>query len=161
MHTRDRASFDAEKVAFEKEMAAMDARTIALLAKSVQRVGETTSNVAAAKHGYVPRFVPGSDPTSETPPVYVDPATGRQWSSSNLALIAARMPGDLESTPNAAAPRKRPTAKAGLAALLLLSTTARRRVRRSLRGADLRRREGAVWEDDARLLSRSHVPLPA
>lgn len=92
-----------------------------LLAQSVQTIGQAAGQMSAANRGYVAQnFTPGAPSTPGTSPVYVNPATGAQWTSPNLAYIASLVPGGVQTPPNAGeddteAPNRAPSALANTA----------------------------------------------
>jgi hypothetical protein len=79
---RDCANMQAYRDATEREIAAMRTQNMALLARSAQQLAGTANAVSAAKAGYVPStYSPGVAASPETPPTFVNPRTGAQWSS--------------------------------------------------------------------------------
>jgi hypothetical protein len=90
----------------ERELAAMRAQTTAIAVQGLQQIAASANGVAAANAGYVPAYTPGAPVTSTTPSAYVNPRTGAQWSSGNLALIAGLVPGGVKQQPNAVPSKK-------------------------------------------------------
>lgn len=96
---RSRARADAD-------LAAMRAQTTATVMQSVAGLAQTADGIAAANKGYVPgTFTPGAPAVPGMARGYVNPQTGAQWTSPNLALIATLVPGGVRAPA--------PVAKAG------------------------------------------------